>query len=128
MIYLRTIRIIRTYGVRIGRPPAQTRRLCKVRGVRRYVYNRAAEKMLADSTPTKFNLGKRPGARGQETKLRQSVEHRFQNAAVRQARAAAGVSGDMEFHPRNLDFHTAAEYEDRPEENGPKSVFLPGFL
>ena len=92
-------------GLRVCVTNAQARHMDRIRASQRFVYNWAVERLLADSTLTRFDLQKLFTKLRNSTPHLREVERIHQDTAVHQARAAADVSnkyvnGNLKFRSK----------------------------
>ena len=82
----------RSNGLRIDLTHSQARRIGTIRDSQRYVYDWAIERLLEDSTSTRYDLQKEFTKLRRSTPHLQTVERSYQNTAICQARTAADIS------------------------------------
>ena len=121
----------RSRGFRIVLSHPQARRIGMVRDSQRYVYNWCVERLLADHTLTRYDLSREFTAVRRATPHLQGVERTYQNAAIRQARAAADLSlrygnGSLRFRSKRRR-SMAVECDMGPKFVDNRTASLPGL-
>ena len=124
--------VYRSNGHRIHLTMPQRRHIHRIRESQRWVYNWAAERLLADPTLTKYDLSKEFTKVRRATPWLPTVERTYQNTAIAQARTAMDISnkygkGNLKFRSRKRDNAMAITCDAPPRFVDNTSASLPGL-
>ncbi len=122
----------RSRGFRIKLTHSQARHIHDIRNSQRVVYNWAIEKLLANPTLTTYDLCKEFTKFRRSAQWLQTVERKYQDTAIHQARTAADISnkygnGNLSFRTKKHDNIKAISCDVQPRYVDNKHASLPGI-